>query len=322
VNPLCRKAESTETGSRQRDAFRARSSTETTSNDALSMRNDTVHDTKRTQRTPTSVATALGSRHEHARHAELSGRSSALPLVCRRRQESESRDAHHLAAEAPTQVTDRAERPLLCPGDVPLTTATSALIKSLRRGRELEALWWAQLIEVRFPKYVLRKLAVFACEDVGLADPQAVVVVSSIATAYRADLTESRSFRPDKNLLAMAVTYLARAPKSRECDDLANALQHLVDEQGWSPPIPSRVYDFHTPEGRAHGTDASSCCSGWSRVAGSSTTKGRSTGRLWIDRAMARRGVLDRDDVERQAVEWDQAGRLRYGVDGYPPRPD
>jgi hypothetical protein len=227
----------------------------------------------------------------------------------------------HPAREVEHELSDRAERPLLCPGDVPLTTATSALIKALRRGRELEALYWARLIEVRYPKYVLRKLATFACEDVGPADPGAVQVVAAIGTLYRSDLGESRAFRPDKNLLAMAVMYLARAPKSRECDDLANALAHLVDGQGWEPDVPEYVLDMHTPEGREQSDEEQ--LTQWltegRRIVGD---EGPLDWRLWIDRHFAREGVLDRDEVEEQARVWDEQGRLRYGVDGYQRRVD
>ena len=66
------------------------------------------------------------------------------------------------------------ERELLVPDGTPLKVAVSALIKTLRRGQEVEALYWARQIEARYAKYVWRRLRIFASEDVGLADPQAL----------------------------------------------------------------------------------------------------------------------------------------------------
>jgi hypothetical protein len=120
----------------------------------------------------------------------------------------------------------------------------------------------------------------------------------------------------------MAVMYLCRAPKSREADDLKNALAHLVQDEGWSVPIPPEAYDMHTAEGRERLTDDEQLAFWLDEGRRVVNDEGPLDWRLWIDRRMARHGALDRDEVEHQAQEWDQQGRLRYGIDGYRPRAD
>ena len=66
-----------------------------------------------------------------------------------------------------------------------LDEVTSALIKSLRRGMEEESLFWAQEIEESgYWKYIWKRLLIFCAEDVGMADPDAIVRINALAQAY------------------------------------------------------------------------------------------------------------------------------------------
>ena len=206
---------------------------------------------------------------------------------------------------------------MVVPNGTPLPVATSALVKALRRGREVEALYWSRQIERRYWRYGFRKLCTFACEDVGLADPLAVVVVNSIAQAYARHRDESSKPVPDGPLLAFAVLYLARAPKSREADDFDQAVWHLQDDEGWSAPIPDYALDLHTPEGKERRHRLRHWLDEGSLVV---DRQGPLDWLAWIRRWAARKGHLDREAVERQIEEWDREGRLRYGVGGYSPR--
>jgi replication-associated recombination protein RarA len=212
----------------------------------------------------------------------------------------------------------RGDREVVVPDGTPLPIATSALVKALRRGREVEALYWAKQMERgRFHWYVWRRLCTFAAEDVGIADPQAVVVVNALAEAYERHKEHSSKPVPDGPLLAFAVLYLARAPKSREVDDFDQAVFHLQEDEGWSAPVPDYALDLHTPEGKdrkhrlRHWLDVSSLVV---------DRQGPLDWLLWIRRWAARRGHLDRQQVEEQAQRWAAEGRLRFGEAGYSPR--
>ena len=87
----------------------------------------------------------------------------------------------------------------------------SALHKSLRNSDVDASLYWlARMIAAgEDPLYIVRRLARFASEDIGLADPQALTIALNAKDAY--DFIGS----PEGELaLAEAVIYLASAPKS------------------------------------------------------------------------------------------------------------
>ncbi|HWQ99536.1 MAG TPA: replication-associated recombination protein A, partial [Candidatus Methylomirabilis sp.] len=87
----------------------------------------------------------------------------------------------------------------------------SALHKSLRGSDANAALYWlARMLEAgEDPLYVARRLVRFASEDVGLADPQALVqAVAAYQACHFIGMPECNV------ILAQCVAYLARAPKS------------------------------------------------------------------------------------------------------------
>lgn len=87
----------------------------------------------------------------------------------------------------------------------------SALHKSMRGGGANAALYWmARMLEAgEDPLYIARRLVRFASEDVGLADPQALVqAVSAYQACHFIGVPECNV------ILAQAVVYLARSPKS------------------------------------------------------------------------------------------------------------
>ncbi len=87
----------------------------------------------------------------------------------------------------------------------------SALHKSLRGSNADAALYWlGRMLEAgEDPLYVARRLIRFASEDIGLADPNALVQAT---VAFQA--THSIGMPECNVILAQAVVYLARAPKS------------------------------------------------------------------------------------------------------------
>lgn len=113
----------------------------------------------------------------------------------------------------------------------------SALIKSMRGSDPDAALYWlARMLEggddVRF---ITRRLCIFAAEDVGLADPMALVVTQNAAAAV------DRVGMPEASLiLGEAVIYLASAPKSNSAYLAIKAAQQNVRE-GKIMEVPSHL---------------------------------------------------------------------------------
>jgi putative ATPase len=110
----------------------------------------------------------------------------------------------------------------------------SALHKSLRGSDPDAALYWlGRMLEAgEDPLYVARRLVRFASEDVGMADPQALVV------AVAAQQAVHFVGMPEGNLaLAQAVIYLAAAPKSNSLYEAYSKVQQDV-EQSRNEPVP------------------------------------------------------------------------------------
>ena len=87
----------------------------------------------------------------------------------------------------------------------------SALIKSIRGSDPDAGLYWmARMIEAgEDPRFLARRLVILASEDIGLADPQALLVAEAAARAVEYVGLPEAALN-----LAEAVIYLARAPKS------------------------------------------------------------------------------------------------------------
>jgi putative ATPase len=87
----------------------------------------------------------------------------------------------------------------------------SAFIKSLRGSDPDGALYWGfRMLEAgEDPRFIIRRMIIFASEDIGNADPQALTLAVSTAQAFdRVGLPEG------KIPIAHCITYLATAPKS------------------------------------------------------------------------------------------------------------
>jgi putative ATPase len=110
----------------------------------------------------------------------------------------------------------------------------SALHKSLRGSDPDAALYWlGRMLEAgEDPLYVARRLVRFASEDVGVADPQALVI------AIAAQQAVHFVGLPEGNLaLAEAVVYLATAPKSNSLYQAYSRVQQDV-QHGRNEPVP------------------------------------------------------------------------------------
>ena len=110
----------------------------------------------------------------------------------------------------------------------------SALHKSLRGSDPDAALYWlGRMIEAgEDPLYIARRLVRFASEDVGMADPQALVI------AIAAQQAVHFVGLPEGNLaLAQAVVYLAVAPKSNSLYQAYSRVKQDI-QHGRNEPVP------------------------------------------------------------------------------------
>ncbi|HXD86974.1 MAG TPA: replication-associated recombination protein A [Urbifossiella sp.] len=117
----------------------------------------------------------------------------------------------------------------------------SAFIKSLRGSDANAAVYWlARMLESgEDPRFVARRLVIFASEDVGNADPQGLLVaVAAWDAVERVGLPECQLN------LAHAVCYLATAPKSNACTMAIGAAVKDVKE-GRTLPVPKHLKDSH-----------------------------------------------------------------------------
>ena len=112
----------------------------------------------------------------------------------------------------------------------------SAFIKSVRGSDPDAALYWlAKMIHAgEDPRFIMRRLLILAAEDIGLADPMAIVLTAACAQALEhVGLPEAQYH------LAEATLYLATAPKSNSVGAYFKALEHIKNEG--AKPVPSHL---------------------------------------------------------------------------------
>ena len=117
----------------------------------------------------------------------------------------------------------------------------SAFIKSMRGSDPDAAVYYLarMLYAGEDIKFIARRIMICASEDVGNADPQALVV------AVNASLAVERIGMPESQIiLSQAVTYVASAPKSNAaCIAVGEAMEHVRSEK--TRPVPVHLQDKH-----------------------------------------------------------------------------
>ena len=119
----------------------------------------------------------------------------------------------------------------------------SAFIKSMRASDEKGAMYWlAKMLHAGEDfRFIARRIVIFASEDIGLADPEALPL--AIATQQAVEfvgLPEARI------ALAHATAYMCRTPKSREAYDALNAATEKI-EMEQTKRVPERLKNKHFP---------------------------------------------------------------------------
>ena len=117
----------------------------------------------------------------------------------------------------------------------------SAFIKSMRGSDPDAAVYYLarMLYAGEDVKFIARRIMILASEDIGNADPMAMVVAAACAQEVeRVGMPESQL------ILAQAVTYMACAPKSNaSCEAIFRAMQVVKETK--TPPIPTHLQDAH-----------------------------------------------------------------------------
>ncbi|MFY9488810.1 MAG: replication-associated recombination protein A [Solirubrobacterales bacterium] len=119
----------------------------------------------------------------------------------------------------------------------------SAFIKAMRGSDPDAALYYmaAMLEGGEDPKFVTRRMVIFASEDIGNADPQALPIAMAAAQALDyVGLPEARIN------LSQAVTYLSLAPRSNRAYKAGDAAIAHVRKHGLAPP-PRYLQDQNVP---------------------------------------------------------------------------
>jgi putative ATPase len=118
----------------------------------------------------------------------------------------------------------------------------SAFQKSLRGSDPDAAIYWlAKMIAGgEAPRFIARRLVVTASEDVGNADPMALVIANAAAEA------SERLGWPDARIpLAQAVIYVARARKDNSAIVAVDSALGDIQNKGKSFPVPDHLKDTH-----------------------------------------------------------------------------
>jgi len=118
----------------------------------------------------------------------------------------------------------------------------SAFIKSMRGGDPDAALYWLakMLLGGEDPRFVARRLVIFASEDVGMADPRALPLASATFSACE------QIGLPECELnLAHCTVFLATCPKSNSTTEAIGRVKRSIREEGLQT-VPLWLRDSHT----------------------------------------------------------------------------
>lgn len=118
----------------------------------------------------------------------------------------------------------------------------SAFIKSMRASQKDASLYYlARMVEAgEDPIFIARRMVIFASEDVGIAQPTALVVANAVFRAV-----ETIGYPECAISLAHGVAYLAACPKNRSAYDALRSAQEDVRQFG-NLPIPLKIRNAPT----------------------------------------------------------------------------
>lgn len=119
----------------------------------------------------------------------------------------------------------------------------SALHKSMRDSDADASVYWTmRMIEAgEDPKYIIRRMIRFASEDIGNADPQALILATSASQAV-----QFLGYPECNTALVQTAIYLAKAPKSNAVYSSVNLAKAEIENSG-NLPVPLHLRNAPTP---------------------------------------------------------------------------
>ncbi|MBQ5576792.1 MAG: replication-associated recombination protein A, partial [Bacteroidales bacterium] len=118
----------------------------------------------------------------------------------------------------------------------------SAFIKSVRGGDPNGAVYWLarMLAGGEDLKFIARRLVILASEDIGLANPNAMLIANACFQAV-----STIGYPESRIILSETVIYLANSPKSNSAYNAINAAMELVGKTG-DLPVPMNIRNAPT----------------------------------------------------------------------------
>lgn len=132
-----------------------------------------------------------------------------------------------------------------------LDEVVSSLQKSIRRGHEKNALFWAMEMLPRYERYLWRRLKIISSEDIGIANPEIVVQVQTLCDQY----FEFRQ-RGDMSCVLFvvnAILFMCRSEKTRLADHFICMMIQEREQGILKLEVPDFALDMHTRKGRQMG---------------------------------------------------------------------
>lgn len=127
----------------------------------------------------------------------------------------------------------------------------SALQKEIRRGKEEDALYWAFELSLKFDQYLWSRLKVIVNEDIGIANPNLIVIIDTLSKQYFEFREKGKT---SCNLcLANAIMLLCRSEKTRVADHIQGIVVQSYTQGLERKDIPDYALDKHTKRGRNMG---------------------------------------------------------------------
>ena len=130
-----------------------------------------------------------------------------------------------------------------------LDEVISALQKDIRRANERNAMYWSLELIPKFESYLWQRLCVIVNEDIGIANPQLLLLVPQQRALYM-EFREAGKDGSARLVLANVILLMCRSEKTRIADHFQCFVTQERVQTNFRPEIPDYALDKHTTRGR------------------------------------------------------------------------